>query len=165
MQGMAVWVLHAGVTSSPGSTTPELPLDIFDAAGTLVWALGLAIEHVADMQKTRWNANTKSGQQRTWLADGLWAYSRHPNFFGEGLLWWGIAIVAASGLRGAGAAAFLPFLSPLWSSFFLLFTSLMLLEKRLDAKFGGDPAYEQYKQETSVFMLWPRSAAKSTKSA
>ena len=47
--------------------------------------------------------------------------------------------------------------SPVWSAFFLLFTSLMLLEKRLDGRFGGQPAYEHYKQATSVLLLWPRA--------
>ena len=92
----------------------------------------------------------------------LWAWSRHPNFFGESLLWVGSAIVAIAGVTAPTAdpdyqtlGAALALISPVWSAFFLFFTSLMLLEKRLDAKFGGKPAYEQYKRSTSVLIPWP----------
>ena len=105
---------------------------------------------------------TPSGQQKTWLAAGLWKYSRHPNFFGEGLLWWGICLVACGALAGADCA--LAAVSPVWSTFFLFFTSLMLLEKRLDAKFGGRDDYERYKRRTSVLLLWPPLADDEKKS-
>eukprot|EP01044_Picomonas_judraskeda_P000752 COSAG03_NODE_36_length_17658_cov_56.766900_9_plen_152_part_00 len=138
-----------------------------DMLGVLVWLCGMCIEHTADMQKSRWNSKYASNQQKTWLASGLWAWSRHPNFFGEHVLWWGSAIVAMAGLSATEALpSYAPFgcvlavISPLWSSFFLFFTSLMLLEKRLDAKFGGQPAYERYKRETSVFFFWPPPATK-----
>jgi len=92
----------------------------------------------------------------------LWAWSRHPNFFGESLLWVGSAIVAIAGVTAPTAdpayqtlGTTLALISPVWSAFFLFFTSLMLLEKRLDAKFGGKPAYEQYKRSTSVLIPWP----------
>eukprot|EP00937_MAST-01D_sp_MAST-1D-sp2_P002572 g2572.t1 len=147
LQGAAVWAAHG---ADDGTRLGSL-----DALGAAVWAAGLAIEHVADMQKTRANAAVRSGRQRTWLDTGLWRYSRHPNFFGEGLLWWGTAVVASGGLRGRPASVALAFVSPVWSTFFLLFTSLMLLEKRMDAKFGGRPAYERYKRRTSVLVLWP----------
>ena len=116
--------------------------------------LGLAIEHVADMQKSKWNSQFKSGMQKAWLQTGLWKYSRHPNYFGENLLWVGLAMIAANGVATWSAMA-IAFVSPVWSAFFLLFTSLMLLEKRLDKKFGGMKAYEQYKAATSVLVLWP----------
>lgn len=137
-------------------------INMYDVLGAVVWMCGMVIEHTADMQKSRWNCKHKSDQQKSWLAQGLWAWSRHPNFFGEHVLWWGSAIVAIAGLTAPGADVdYAPFgcvlavISPLWSSFFLFFTSLMLLEKRLDAKFGGKPAYERYKRETSVFFPWP----------
>ena len=172
LQGAALWLLHhrpalAGslpVNASGNGVAPELlqPLAATDLLGALVFLVGLAVEHTADMQKTAWNAATPSGQQKTWLAAGLWKYSRHPNFFGEGLLWWGICLVACGALAGADCA--LAAVSPVWSTFFLFFTSLMLLEKRLDAKFGGRDDYERYKRRTSVLLLWPPLADDEKKS-
>ena len=66
----------------------------------------------------------------------------------------GLALVVAAGAPSSSAAA-LCFVSPAWSAFFLFFTSLMLLEKRLDARFGGQPEYEAYKWRTSVLLLLP----------
>ena len=148
LQGVCLWVCHQSTTES------NTPLNSIDYLGALVMLLGLAIEHVADMQKSKWNSQFKSGMQKAWLQTGLWKYSRHPNYFGENLLWVGLAMIAANGAATWSAMA-IAFVSPVWSAFFLLFTSLMLLEKRLDKKFGGMKAYEQYKASTSVLVLWP----------
>merc|ERR1712187_992667 len=101
-------------------------------------AAGIFLEHIADQQKTRWNAQTPSGKQETWLQTGVWRYSRHPNFFGENLVWVGLALITINGVE-TWKLRFLALISPIWSVFFLFFTSLMLLEKRLDTKFGGNP--------------------------
>mmetsp|Transcript_17952 Transcript_17952/g.33377 ORF Transcript_17952/g.33377 Transcript_17952/m.33377 type:complete len:348 (+) Transcript_17952:39-1082(+) len=145
LQGFAVWHTHHIAPAS------DAPLDWCSYLGIAVWAAGLTTEHVADMQKTAWNANTKSGRQTSWMREGLWKYSRHPNFFGENVNWLGIFI--ASGCHPVA------FVSPLWSWFFLVFTSLMLLEKRLDKKFGNLKEYEDYKEATSVLVPWLVSAS------
>lgn len=153
LQGLCIWVLHANPTSSSSS------FNAWDVLGTVIWAAGLVLEHVADQQKTRWNAQTPSGKQETWLHTGVWQYSRHPNFFGENLVWVGLGLITFGGVE-AWTPRFVALISPVWSVFFLFFTSLMLLEKRLDAKFGGNPAYEKYKLETSVLICWmPRSCS------
>ena len=92
--------------------------------------------------------------QTKWIQSGLWAWSRHPNYFGEILAWVGMAMLCMGGVNTWYAAA-LCWESPFFSAFFLVFTSLMLLEKRIDAKFGGQPRYEDYKRKTSVLVLWP----------
>ena len=153
LQGFCLWACH----TAPAEAA-HAPLTPVDYIGALVCILGLVIEHTSDMQKSRWNAKYTSGAQKTWLNEGLWRYSRHPNYFGENLTWFGMAMVAAGGLSSWSSVA-LAFVSPLWSAFFLLFTSLMLLEKRLDAKFGGSKAYEEYKRVTSVLLLWPPAKA------
>ena len=73
---------------------------------------------------------------------------------GENLLWLGIALASLGDLPRATDLA-LAFVSPAWSAFFLLFTSLMLLEKRMDARFSHDPRYLQHKRSTSLLVPWP----------
>ncbi len=166
LQGMCVWLCHTRPAPSEASG-PEL--NALDWVGVIVFAVGLCVETVADVQKTRWNAANGSGRQKSWIRVGLWRYSRHPNYFGENLLWLGLFLLSASHLApslGAPTGGGMPtveqvsdlcaaFVSPVWSTAFLLFTSLMLLEKRLDAKFGGKPEYEKYKRATSVLVPWP----------
>lgn len=127
-------------------------LDVVDYVGIAVFTLGLAIETVSDIQKYRFNQNHMSGQNSRWIDSGLWAYSRHPNYCGEILVWLGLSITAVLG--GAPSLTLprvgLALVSPAWSFMFLLFTSLMLLEKRSDKKWGGQPDYESYKQRTPV---------------
>lgn len=149
-QGICIWVCDASPLPAGGSP----PLGVFDAVALVVWATGLVIEAVADLQKSRWNAVFTSGRQHTWLQNGLWRYSRHPNYFGEIVVWIGLAALSAGELPTAMDAA-IAFVSPLWSFFFIVFTSIMLLEKRLDAKFLERPDYKAYKASTSVLMPWP----------
>ncbi|GMI36809.1 hypothetical protein TrRE_jg6772 [Triparma retinervis] len=137
LQGMCVWKSHVG---------EGFELNTLMFVGVVVWAVGLFFEHTADMQKTRWNASIRSGQQRAWISEGLWYYSRHPNFFGEMTNWLGLWLASSTGLIG--------FVSPFWSWFFLVFTSLMLLEKRIDKKFEGRDDYEKYKSTTNVLVPW-----------
>ena len=112
------------------------------------------------MQKSTWNRKFKSDQQNDWIETGLWSWSRHPNYFGEITTWVGMAMIASSAMRTWSKVA-LCWVSPLWSGFFLLFTSLMLLEKRIDEKFALDrqfarrQEYEAYKKRVSVLVLWP----------
>lgn len=175
LQGMCLWQLnHASQVAA------ARPLCWLDALGVCIWSLGLAIEVVADQQKTAWNANIPSDGQTTWIRTGLWRYSRHPNFFGENLLWLGMAVTTMSGLAAsdsgllAGLEVQIPgghavglqgillaLVSPAWSCFFLVFTSLMLLEKRMDAKFEGNAEYAAFKRRTSVLVpWWPKSPLK-----
>ena len=85
---------------------------------------------------------------------GLWAYSRHPNYAGEMTLWAGLAVVSVGGWEAVGwASVARAAVTPIWSFGFLLFTSLMLLEKRADGKWGGQAQYEAYKR--SVPVLFP----------
>ena len=106
------------------------------------------------MQKSTWNREFTSDLQNKWIETGLWKWSRHPNYFGEITTWVGMAMIASSAMRTWSKVA-LCWVSPLWSGFFLLFTSLMLLEKRIDKKFDRIHAYEAYKKRVSVLVLWP----------
>lgn len=158
LQGMCLWTLNA----SPPEFAAE-SLSWIDAVGLGMWAIGLCIEVAADHQKSKWNHGIPSNSQKTWIDVGLWRYSRHPNFFGEMLLWAGLSIAACAGL-GTLSHLCLACVSSVWSAFFLICTSLVLLEKRLDARFGGQAAYEQYKLSTSVLIPWPISSPRTMKS-
>jgi steroid 5-alpha reductase family enzyme len=127
------------------------PLGPLDWAGLAIFAFGLSFEFVADIQKYRFNAAHASGANKKWIDTGLWARSRHPNYFGETTLWLGLSLICLSGEPTPRALAVCGF-TPVWSFVFLLFTSLMLLEKRSDAKWGKQAAYLEYKARTPVWL-------------
>ena len=154
LTGLCVWLCHAAPRAAAAA-----PINFADWLGVHLALAGIGIAHISDMQKTSWNAQYASGAQKKWIDVGLWAWSRHPNYFGEILAWFGMSLVAFSGLEKAWYPRLLCWVSPLWSGAFLVFTSLMLLEKRIDAKFGGQAEYEEYKRNTSVLFLWPPKSA------
>jgi steroid 5-alpha reductase family enzyme len=116
-------------------------------AGALLWLTGFLFEAVADLQLARFKrdpANRGKVMDR-----GLWAYSRHPNYFGESLVWWGIFLMALTAPYG-------PFtiVSPVLITFLLLRVSgVTLLEKSLRA---AKPGYVEYVRRTSAFVPWRR---------
>lgn len=121
------------------------PLGLMDAIGTGVFLTGLLMEAIADAQMARFKA--LNHPQGSLMNQGLWRYSRHPNYFGEALLWWGFLLIALS----SGASPWLG-LSPLFMTFLLIKVSgIPLLEADL-LKRGPD--YQRYLRTTSPF--WPR---------
>lgn len=134
------------------TTTSKKPLDGFALLGLLVWIFGFAFEVIADAQKSRFNADPAN--KGKFIQTGLWSRSRHPNYFGEIVLWIGVAIIAIPVLRGWQWAAMI---SPLFVILLLTRVSgIPLLEKKADAKWGGQEAYEAYKKNTPVLIprLW-----------
>ena len=127
------------------------PLGWLDAAGLAVFTFGLLFELLADVQKYRFNRAHASGANRHWIDSGLWALCRHPNYFGETTLWLGLSLTCMSARLSPYSAA-VCLVTPAWSFVFLLFTSLMLLEKRSDAKWGSNPKYRRYKALTPVWL-------------
>jgi steroid 5-alpha reductase family enzyme len=123
-------------------------------AGAGIWLVGLGIEAVADAQKSAFKG--KSENRDRFIGSGLWRYSRHPNYFGEILVWWGLFVYALPFLHGA---AFAVVIGPLFITLLLLFVSgIPLLERSAEAKYGADPAYREYKRRTSILVpLPPRS--------
>ncbi len=124
-------------------------------AGMLIWALGLAIESLADAQKSAFKKAGKPG----FIRSGLWSWSRHPNYFGETLVWSGLYIYCRPML---GSASIPSLVSPFGITALLLFVSgIPLLEKAADRKFGGQEDYEAYKRATSVFVPLPPRGTRS----
>ena len=130
------------------TTANKKELDIFAILGLLVWIIGFAIEVAADSQKSRFNANPDN--KGRFIQTGLWSRSRHPNYFGEIMLWVGIAMIALPVLHGWQWVALI---SPLFVTLLLTRVSgIPLLEKKADKKWGGQDEYETYKKKTPILI-------------
>ena len=128
-----------------------LPVGFLFWMGLVLWIFGFTIEVIADRQKTAFRAEPEN--QNRFIRTGLWAWSRHPNYFGEIVLWMGVALMAAPALSGG---QFVTLISPLFVVFLLTFVSgVRMLEARGNKQWGDDPEYQQYKAQTPVLMLWP----------
>jgi steroid 5-alpha reductase family enzyme len=126
-------------------------LNYINIIGILVWMKGFLIETIADFQKDRFR-NKKDSKDK-FIQDGLWKYSRHPNYFGEMLCWFGIFIYVSPALSGWN---WISIISPLFITFLLLFVSgIPILEKKADERYGKDKDYLSYKKRTSVFIPLP----------
>jgi len=131
----------------------RVALDVFAVVGFLVWVAGFVIEVVADAQKSRFSAGPAN--KGNFIQSGLWSRSRHPNYFGEILLWVGVAVIALPVLQGWQWVALV---SPVFVTVLLTRVSgVPLLEQKADKKWGGQPDYEEYKKKTPVLIprLWP----------
>lgn len=127
-------------------------VELWMIAGAAIWLLGLVIEAVSDAQKSEFKA-TEVGS-RGFITSGLWKYSRHPNYFGEMLVWWGLFVFSVPFLHGE---AFAVVIGPVFITALLLFVSgIPLLERSAEVKFGDDPAYREYKRRTSILVPLPR---------
>jgi steroid 5-alpha reductase family enzyme len=150
LQGL--WVF---VTASAGliAITDPMPesLGLQEMIGILVWGVGFSLEVIADAQKSAFKKNPENAGR--FITSGLWAYSRHPNYLGEIVIWLGIFILASGHFSGA---QWLGLASPIFV--FVLLTrvsGIPLLEERADARWGGETAYEAYKAKTPVLFPWP----------
>lgn len=126
-------------------------LGLITFAGLSVWVLGFLYESVGDAQLDRFVQNPVNKGRV--LQSGLWKYTRHPNYFGESLMWWGIAVMGADALLSTGHAyiALTAFLSPVLITFLLTKVSGIPL---VEARFTGKPEWEEYKKRTSAFIPW-----------
>ncbi|GAB4461596.1 MAG: DUF1295 domain-containing protein [Anaerolineales bacterium] len=147
IQGLWVTFTAAAALAAITSATRK-PLDAFAIVGALVWVIGFAIEVIADAQKSRFNADPAN--KGKFIHTGLWSRSRHPNYFGEIVLWTGIAVIAIPVLQGWQWVALI---SPLFVTLLLTRVSgIPLLEKKADAKWSGQAEYEAYKKNTPALI-------------
>ena len=150
LQGL--WVSLTLAAALAAITTDQRKgLGVVAIVGLLVWAAGFAIEATADFQKSRFRADPAN--RGAFIHSGLWAWSRHPNYFGEIVLWIGVAVIAVPVLQGW---QYVTLISPLFVILLLTRVSgVPLLEKRADEKWGGQDDYEAYKARTSVLVPLP----------
>ena len=150
LQGL--WVLITAACALAAITAKgDVPISAIDLFAIALWTVGFSIEVVADKQKRHFR---KSAGGNEFIHTGMWARSRHPNYFGEILLWVGIALLALPVLSGWQLATLI---SPVFV--YLLLTRVSgvpLLEKKADSKWGGQPEYEKYKANTPVLIpkIW-----------
>jgi steroid 5-alpha reductase family enzyme len=147
IQGLWVTFTMAAALVAITSATRK-GLDLFAALGFLVWLIGFAIEVAADAQKGAFSAIPEN--KGRFIRTGLWARSRHPNYFGEIMLWVGVAIIALPVLQGWQWVALI---SPVFVTLLLTRVSgVPLLEAKADKKWGGQEDYEEYKKNTPVLI-------------
>lgn len=132
----------------------ERTLEGFAMVGALLWLLGFVIEVTADRQKTRFRARKENSEE--FISEGLWAYSRHPNYFGEIILWLGIAVIALPSLDGW---QWLTLISPLFVILLLTRVSgIPMLEEDARKRWGSRADYQHYVANTPVLVPLPRGA-------
>jgi steroid 5-alpha reductase family enzyme len=150
LQAFAVWVIMLPITVILGLPSVADPTGL-SLIGALIWALGFAVEIISDAQKFAFR--NKPANHDRWIQAGLWRYSRHPNYFGETLVWWGIFLYALPYLKGL---LLLTIVGPISITLLLLFVSgIPLLEKSAESKYGTNPEYKDYKRRTSLFFILP----------
>lgn len=145
LQALLAWVVGWPLLAA---VAHPAPFGLLDAAGALLAAVGLTIETLADAQLARFLRGPR--REGAVMDRGLWAWSRHPNYFGEACVWWGLGLMA---LAAGGWGAAWSLASPLLMTLLLLKVSgVSLLEQDIAER---RPAYRDYAARTSAFIPWP----------
>ena len=148
LQGLWVSLCSMCALTAISSNT-GIVTNAFFYIGLALFILGFAIEVMADMEKSAFKANQENKDK--FITTGLWARSRHPNYFGEIVLWTGIAVMSFSSLEGL---QYLTLISPIFTYLLLVYVSgVRMLEARGDLKWGDDPEYQEYKKRTPVLFI------------
>lgn len=146
LQGVTVWIVMI-----PSFYYFISPVDDFLILGFAIWLIGFFIETIADYQKFDFRNDKKN--KGNFISSGLWKYSRHPNYFGEILCWFGVFLFVLPGI--GYVERFISIISPVFITALLLFISgIPTVEKSSDQKYGKDKAYKKYKRETSILIPW-----------
>ncbi|MFE9931909.1 DUF1295 domain-containing protein [Streptomyces sp. NPDC005533] len=142
-QAALVWLISLPVQAASYSSSPP---DLLAFCGIAVWALGVGFEAVGDHQLARFKEDPAN---RGRIMDrGLWAWTRHPNYFGDSLVWWGLYLIACTAWQPALAVLVSPVLMTLLLT---VGSGKRLLEKHM----AGRPGYAEYAARTSGFVPLP----------
>lgn len=150
LQGLWVTITASAAWIAMTSTT-QAPLTFSFFAGAALWAAGFVIEVTADAQKSRFRADPS--QRKAFITTGLWSWSQHPNYFGEIVMWIGVALVALPNLAGWQLVGLL---SPVFVIVLLTrISGIPLLQRKAQATWGEDPAFQEYRRRTSLLIPMP----------
>jgi steroid 5-alpha reductase family enzyme len=142
LQGVFMFVVALPVLLTQASAMSGF--GILETMGVLIWLTGFYFESVGDRQMRKFKSNPENKGKI--IQSGLWKYTRHPNYFGEATMWWGIWLIALPVPYGV-----LGIISPVTITFLLLFVSgVPMLEK----KYRGRPDFEAYAERTNAFFPW-----------
>lgn len=143
LQGIFLLAVISGVTIT--AANPQMPLNYLDSIGIIIWLIGFYFETVGDYQLSKFIKNERNKGKV--MKYGLWKYTRHPNYFGEVTMWWGIFIIVLSSPYGIYGV-----ISPAIITTLILFVSgVPMLEK----KYENNPQYQEYQKQTSKFFPLP----------
>ncbi|MEO5964328.1 MAG: DUF1295 domain-containing protein [Candidatus Limnocylindrales bacterium] len=144
LQGVLMWIVSLPAQLGQVRATPDL--GILAMLGTVLWAVGFGFETVGDAQLARFKADPASAGQV--MDRGLWRYTRHPNYFGDACVWWGIALVAAE--TGIGAVGLVGAL--VMNVLLARVSGVPMLERTMAKR---RPGYPEYVRRTSGFLPRP----------
>ena len=149
--GQAAWVVFTAGASILAILSPvETELGVLAFIGIFLWWSGFLIEVIADYQKRKFRET--SDPKTEFISSGLWARSRHPNYFGEITLWIGMAVLSLSSLSGIEYVTAI--VSPIFVYLLLIKAEgVPMLERIAEERYGDLPEYQQYKENTPVFMM------------
>ena len=146
-----LWVSLCSMCALVAISSPEcLVMNALTYVGIILFIIGFGIEIVADNQKTAFRSIESN--KDSFITSGLWSKSRHPNYFGEVLLWFAIAVISFSSLEGL---QLITLISPVFTYILLVYVSgVRMLEDMNDKKWADDEQYKSYKKNTP--MLFPK---------
>lgn len=145
LQGFAIWFIALPLQLSAVSGPTPKPLLAVTVAGVLLWTVGVVFEAVGDRQLRVFKADP--AHRGKVMDRGLWAWTRHPNYFGDACLWWGLWLVTITGWWALATV-----LSPLLMTYFLVYGSGARLAEKYMA---GRPGFDEYQRRTSFFIPRP----------
>lgn len=154
IQGVWVFVtlLPSLILNLKRDAGPSRILGMRDYVGWLIWVMGFLVEVLADRQKTLFRSNSDNAGR--FITSGLWSVSRHPNYFGEMIMWAGIWLSSSSVMSGL---ELLSVFSPAFVAFLIARVSgIPMLERMADKRWGEEPAYVAYRDSTALLIpyLW-----------
>jgi steroid 5-alpha reductase family enzyme len=154
-QGLLSWWISLPVAFAQSlnwlPTAYGFQWNIVTVIGLLVWVVGFSFETIGDRQLVQFKKNPDNRGKV--MDQGLWKYTRHPNYFGDACLWWGFWIMSVGASGEFWFLTLLTVLSPVTMTFFLLNVSgVSMLEKDIGSR---RPKYSDYIQKTSAFFPWP----------
>jgi steroid 5-alpha reductase family enzyme len=144
LQGALLWLISAPILAAQFNDDPD-HFSALDLLGALIWGVGFFFEAVGDWQLARFKSDPANKGKV--MRSGLWAYTRHPNYFGDATLWWGYYVIAAG-----TASGYWTFFSPILMTVLLLRVSGVALLERTQIE--TKPQYRDYIESTSAFFPW-----------